>query len=252
MIRAFYSAGLGLMAQQRNLDIRANNVANIQTTGFKKSRPEFSDLVYSRLQVPTNINQEVTVGSGSAVTASKRSNLSGAHQRTDNRMDLAIQGDAYFVVDNGYGELFYTRNGSFQKSIEPDGNYLVTSGGAYVLDTQGNRITIPENDSEFSVNPDGYILGEDGLPSVRIALISFSNPAGLQEVGNSLYTETQGSGEPILTDESSVFQGYLESSNVDLIEEITSMIKGQRVFQLNARMLQTVDEMENTANNLRT
>lgn len=250
MIRGFYTARSGLISQQRYIDIHANNIANIQTTGFKKSRPVFADLVYTELNGDYPVDVNIRIGNGSGIAASRRSQANGIVEQTGRKLDLAIGGNGYFAIDNGEAEPLYTRDGSFQRIWDNGQSYLGTASGGFVLDQSGSRILLPESDDEFVVTGNGYIL-INSVPVQRIAIMDFDNPEALEETGGNLYRRTGNSGLSFQSNNAVIYQGHLEDSNVNLIDEITSMIKGQRAFQLNAKIIQTADEMEGTANNLR-
>jgi flagellar basal-body rod protein FlgG len=251
MIRAFYAAGAGMQAQQLNMDVSSNNMSNIQTTGFKKSRASFQDLTYAALKAPDGQKAGVQLGSGSRVGSINRSFLQGAPVYTGNPTDLAVEGQGFFAVDNGTGEIHYTRDGSFKLSAEQDGTYLVNDNGDYLLNSNGDRISLPYGTESLTVDRFGRISAP-GLPDIFINLVTFPNPEGLEAIGANRYRQTPASGAPIPDAAGSILQNYLESSNVDLLEEMTALIRTQRVFQLNSRVVQAADEMESTANNLRT
>jgi len=250
MIRAFYSAGAGMQAQQLGMDIRSNNISNIQTTGYKKSSVEFSDLTYSVFREPGDQRSGVQLGMGVKVSGSNRSFSQGTLVKTDSPTDLAINGTGFFALRGSDGQVFYTRDGSFRLSVEPDSRYLVSPQGEYLLDTNGSRIAIPYGITEIEVQADGSILNAG--PDVRVGLFSFANPKGLEAAGNNRYRITVASGEAVLDYSGEILQNYLESSNVDLIDEITALIRTQRAFQLASRVVQTADDMESIANNLST
>ena len=251
MIQAFYSAASGMQGQQRNMEVSSNNIANLQTVGFKKSRASFSDLTYTSLKAPEAGKVGVQLGSGSKVDSINRNFIQGTLYSTDNPMDLAIEGKGFFVVDNGSGEHYYTRDGNFKTSIEPQGAYMVSARGDYLLDTDGNRIQLPLQSESIEIDSTGLIQGS-GMPNIRIGLVNFQNPEGLEAVGGNLYRQTPASDAPGQEGTGSIRQHYLESSNVDLLDEITALMRTQRIFQLNSKVVQTADEMEGTANNLRT
>jgi flagellar basal-body rod protein FlgG len=251
MIRAFYAAGAGMQAQQTSMNVTSNNIANIQTTGFKKSRASFQDLAYAALKAPEGEKAGVQLGSGARVGSIHHSFFQGAAVYTGSPTDLAIDGQGFFVVEDGQGQAFYTRDGSFKLSAEQNGTFLVNHKGSYLLDNNGNRISLPDGTKALAINRDGSIDGAY-LPGTQIGLVTFPNPEGLEAMGENLYRETAASGTPTPNFEGSIVQSYLEGSNVDLLEEMTALIRTQRVFQLNSRVVQAADDMESTANNLRT
>ncbi|HHV50835.1 MAG TPA: flagellar hook-basal body protein [Clostridiales bacterium] len=228
MIRGFYSASLGLNNSQTKLDTIANNVANVNTTGFKSQAASFSDTLYSNLQ------ENVNIGSGSRVAGNSIRFQNGAMQQTGEALDFAIDGDGFFAVIDRNGNVFYTRSGAFSVSVEGDNNYLVTSEGFYVLGQDMNFIAVT-----------------DGEPAAMPGVFDFPNVYGLQLLGGSRFAETPLSGQAQPVEDARVMQGYLEGSAVDLVEEMSKMIEAQRVFQMNSKIIQVADEMEQTANTLR-
>jgi len=252
MIRAFYSAASGMRAQQQSIDVCSNNIANLGTVGFKKSAASFSDNIYDVYMDAEDGETGIRIGNGSRVDSVLRDFRQGNIYDTGNPLDLAIVGDGFFVVDNGMGERYYTRDGSFRLSVEPQGVYMVTASGDYLLDDNGNRILLTAADVEsLEIDSTGLIRGQ-GTADVRIGLVTFPNPGGLEAVGGNLYRQTIASGQTLEQGAVSIKQYSLESSNADLIEEITNMLKAQRAFQLSSRVVQAADEMEGTANNMRT
>jgi len=253
MIQGFYTAGSGLMAQQTHLDTIAHNLANLNTTGYKGLSPRFGELLYTTVEKPGGGDQNVNLqnGTGVQVNAIARSFQQGSLEETNRSLDLAIEGDGFFTVLDRYSnEVQYTRDGSFQLSVEEDGAYLVTSQGDYVLDMDGNPIVLEEG-ADFQVDASGAIFMDDEDTGLSLGLVRFENPHGLEALGENRYRWTEESGEILPMDTGLVKQGFLERSNVDLIREMTRMIQAQRNYQLSARALRTADEMESMANNLR-
>ena len=261
MNRALRTAATGMFAQQLNIDVIANNLANINTTGFKKSRPEFQDLMYQTLKASgtsenPNIQQpvEIQVGNGSETTATLKSFAQGDIQPTQNQLDVAIQGDGFLQVRRPDGTIAYTRDGSLKMSA--DGT-LVTADG-YILEP---GLTLPSDTSSVTIGLDGLVeattTGNTTPDKVgQLELAKFVNAAGLRAIGDNLYVETPASGAPILGTAGSegfgeLKQGYLESSNVDVVEEMVNMITAQRAYEINSKTVQTVSDMLNVANNLK-
>jgi flagellar basal-body rod protein FlgG len=261
MNRALRTAATGMMAQQLNVDTIAHNLANVNTTGFKKSRPEFQDLMYQTLRASgTSVNPniqlplELQVGNGSVAVGTQRSFVQGDAQPTKNPLDLAIQGDGFFQVRRADNSIAYTRDGTFK--ISSDGQ-LVTSEG-YLLDP---GISFATDTTEVVIGRDGTIEAstvENSVPAKvgQLELAKFVNPAGLRSIGNNLYIETPASGAPIIGVAASdglgeIMQGYLESSNVDVVEEMVSMITAQRAYEINSKTIKTVEEMLTIANNVK-
>jgi flagellar basal-body rod protein FlgG len=227
MIRGFYSAMLGLNNSQTKFDTIANNIANIDTAGFKAQVTSFSETLYS------NLDENVNIGSGARVIGNSTRFLQGTKEYTGENYDFAIDGDGFFAVSDITGNTYYTRSGNFSVSIEEESNYLITAEGLYVLDQNMNYIEI-----------------SDGLPVSKPGVFSFLNPYALQQLGGSKFAASLLSGQPEPVENVSVMEGYLEASSVDLVEEMTKMIEAQRVFQLNSKIIQVTDEMEQTANTL--
>ena len=260
MIRALWTAATGMEAQQINMDVIANNLANVNSVGFKKSRADFQDVLYQTIKVagtdaaggaeqPTTIQ----VGLGSRVAAIQKVFSTGDIQQTGNSLDLAIEGAGFFQVRMPDGELAYTRAGAFKK----DGpGRLVTSNG-YPLEPE---IVIPENATSIAIGRYGTVevlLDGQSEPTQvgTITLTRFANPAGLMAQGSNLYTETPTTGAPVTGNPGeegfgSLAQGYLEGSNVSIMEEMVNMIAGQRAYEINSKAIKTADEMLQMTNNL--
>ncbi|MDF2567474.1 MAG: flagellar basal-body rod protein FlgG [Oscillospiraceae bacterium] len=234
MIRGFYSAGSGLRTQQTALDNAANNIANVNTTGYKKQSLSFSDLLYSNLATPEgNAPQNLKVGNGVRETQADTLFTQGGVQQTGGILDFAITANGFFGVLSPDGTVRYTRDGSFKISPEQQGNYLVTADGGYVLDKNGNKILA---ESQDLIN--------------QIGVFDFANPYGLQQAGNNMFEKTGISGNAVgITGQ--LHNGYLEYSNVELADEMSSLISIQKAYQFNAKLIQTADEIENITNNLR-
>lgn len=252
----------GMLAQQLNVDVISNNIANMTTTGFKRQRAEFQDLLYQTkvrpgasssdqgTTVPAGIQQGLGVKAGSVY----RINEQGALQMTGNPFDIAIKGEGYFMITLPSGETGYTRDGSFQ--LDQDGQ-LVTSEG---YDVQPG-ITIPPDAVDVTVNASGEVLvklqNQTVLSNVgQLQLASFANDAGLEAVGNNILMETEASGNAVVSNPGEpgygqLEQGALETSNVNIVQEITSLIQAQRAYEMNSKIIQTGDEMLSTVTNLR-
>lgn len=259
MIRAMWSAASGMAAQQLNIDVIANNLANVNTTGFKRSRADFQDLMYQTHrqagsttatggQVPTGIQ----VGMGTRPVAVQKIFTQGDYVHTQNEFDWAIEGRGFFLVLSNNEEL-YTRAGAFK--IDSEG-YVCTSDG----DRLQPEFVVPEGTVNVSVDAGGMIVanGYDGteMASTQLQLYDFPNPAGLYAVGRGLFRPTEGSGEPLTGQPGvdgfgTIAQGYLEMSNVSVVEEMVQMIVGQRAYEVNSKAIQTADEMLQMANNVR-
>ncbi|GAB4165804.1 MAG: flagellar basal-body rod protein FlgG [Geothermobacteraceae bacterium] len=260
MIKALSIAASGMEAQQLNMDVIANNLANVNTTGFKKSRADFQDLLYQTIQSAggtstsgTETPTGIQIGLGAKMAAVQKVFTAGDILQTGNELDLAIEGDGFFQVQLPTGETVYTRAGALKK----DGTgRLVTSDGYPVLP----EITIPENASRVAVHEDGtveaFLDGSSaGSQLGQIELAKFSNPAGLFSLGRNLLKETPASGAPTtgIPGElglGTLSQGYLEGSNVSVMEEMVNMIAGQRAYEINSKAIKTADEMLQMTNQL--
>jgi flagellar basal-body rod protein FlgG len=260
MIRALYTAASGMNAQQSNMDTVANNLANVNTSGFKKSRMEFEDLVYQQTVAPgspTSTSNEAPVGLeiglGTRPVATARDFGNGNLRSTNGPLDLAIEGRGFFQVSLPSGETGYTRAGSLHLSAE---GTLVTSEG-YAIEPQ---ITIPPNTLAISISKAGIvsaqIAGQTAVQEVgTIELATFQNPAGLRALGGNLFAATTACGEPTTGAPGqdgigTISQGFLEDSNVSVVEEMVSMILAQRAYEANSRVVKASDEMLSQVNNL--
>jgi len=261
MMRALWTAGSGMLSQQTNVDTISNNLANVNTIGYKKMRAEFEDLLYQTIreagsttsqgrELPTGLQ----VGHGSRTVATTKSFTQGDYQQTDNPLDMLIGGDGFFQILMPDGTIEYTRNGAFK--VDSEGR-LVNSEGFYVEP----EITIPEGASEITVSQDGIVsvllTGESTPEEIgQIEIAKFINPTGLINDGNSLYRQSAASGAPLVTTPGSdgvgtIVQQYLEMSNVKVVDEMVNMIVAQRAYEINSKAVQASDEMLQTANNLR-
>jgi len=250
---ALWVAKTGLDAQQTRLQVVSNNLANASTTGFKKDRAAFEDLIYQNVRQPgaqatqdTTIPSGLMLGTGVRVAATQKMHMQGNIIHTDNSLDLAIQGDGFFQVLRPNGDVAYTRDGSFQ--IDEQGR-VVTSDGM-LLDP---AITIPENTLSITIGIDGTVSAlEPGnvAPSNvgTIETASFINPSGLKAIGDNQFLETVASGAPTTgnpgeDNRGGLLQGSLESSNVNTVEELVNLIETQRTFEMNSKSLSTADQM---------
>jgi flagellar basal-body rod protein FlgG len=253
MIRSLWIARTGLDAQQTQLDVIANNLANVSTNGFKKGRAVFEDLLYQTLRQPgaqssqqTQIPVGLQMGTGVRPISTARVFTQGNIQKTDNALDIAIQGDGFFQILLPDGTTGYTRDGSFQKDNQ---GQIVTSNG-YPLQP---NITIPATALTVTVGTDGVVsitqAGSSATTQIgSIQLANFINPAGLQSMGQNLFLETAASGTPTPNAPGSngagiVNQGYVETSNVNVAEELVTMIQTQRAYELNSKVVSTSDAM---------
>ncbi len=253
-MRALSIAATGMSAQQTNVEVIANNIANINTTGFKRSRAEFTDLLYEteRAAGTPNRGNENSVPEGSALglgvrpAAIRNLHMQGTLARTTNKFDLALNGRGWFQIAAEGGETLYTRSGAFNLNAQ---GQLVTVDGNLV----GPEITIPNNVSEVTINQSGVVFvrtaGAQALTQVgQLTVANFANEAGLDPLGGNLFRETVASGSPIVgvpadPGYASIQQGYLENSNVDPVKEITELISAQRAYEMNSKVIQAADDM---------
>ena len=259
-MRALFTAATGMEAQQTRIDTIANNLANVNTTGFKKTRPEFEDLFYETLAAPgaqdasgAALPTGAQVGHGVKLASTTRVTTPGERVQTGRDLDLAIEGEGYFQVQAATGETLYTRDGAFQR--DRDGN-LVTRAGLVV---QPN-VQIPIDVRDVTILADGTVSGVPAgqtQPTVlgTLEVARFANPAGLRALGNNLFAPSDASGDaevgtPSQNGFGAISQGFLESSNVNMAEELVRMILAQRAFEVNSRVIQASDEMLQRASNL--
>ncbi|MCC6446100.1 MAG: flagellar basal-body rod protein FlgG [Armatimonadetes bacterium] len=261
MMRALWTAATGMMAQQMNVDVIANNLANVNTVGFKKSRADFEDLLYQSMrqaganaaqgaQIPTGIE----VGLGTHPVSIQKLFDQGTFEQTSNKLDLSIQGDGFFRVLMPDGTTGYTRDGSFKM----DGQGRMVNSSGYALDPE---ILIPADVKDITIGSDGTVsvqrAGQQDYEQIgQIRLTRFVNPAGLSSLGQNIFKPNAASGEPNEGTPGqegfgSIGQGILEMSNVKIVEEMVNMIVAQRAYEVNSKAIQTADDMLNTANNLR-
>ncbi len=258
MLRALYSSAAGMESQQLNLDVIANNLANVNTTGFKKSKIEFQDLLYQTTRAPGSEqgggNQSPTgiqVGHGSRAVATSRVFTTGELTKTDERLDVAVHGDGFFEVQLPDGTRAYTRDGAFKTAS--DGRITTSEG----LALQGGFQAVPAGTTNITIAPSGDVTygGPNGNTSFRIQMVRFINPGGLDSAGRNLYRETSASGPPELGNAGEngfgeLAQGYLEMSNVKVVEEMVKLIMAQRAYEVNSKAVQAADEMLQQGNNL--
>ncbi len=271
MMRALWSAASGMIAQQTNLDSISNNIANVNTNGYKTEQAEFKSLLYQTLQTrSTSANGDdkpisAQVGLGTRTASITTQFTQGALEEVDSLTAFAIEGDGFFQVSNAAGEKFYTRDGNFLfVQNDAGGLSLVNTDGYYVQDNNGNNIEIPAGISSSQVyvastGQIGYYNNEGTITLLdsQMALYQFPNASGLDKVGDNLYQPTASSGEALneLTTPglivSSVRQGYLEMSNVSVADEMVDMIVAQRAYEMNSKAITTSDSMLELANNLK-
>jgi len=261
MFRALYTAASGMQAQQTNLDTIANNLANSSTAGFRSRRMQFQDLIYQSMVMPgaassqqTTVATGLQIGLGTRSAASEIIQLQGDLSATGNPFDLAIEGQGFFQVQLPSGDIAYTRSGAFHQDSQGG---IVTSDGNPLQPS----ITIPQGATSVTIAADGTVsatlAGQTAAQQVgNIQLALFPNPGGLNSVGKNLFLATTASGDPVLgtpggTDGlGQIEQGYLEQSNVSVVDEFISMIVAQRAYEASSRVVQAADQMFQQINNL--
>ncbi len=260
MLRALYTAASGMNAQQLNIDNIAHNLANVNTIGFKSRRADFQDLLYQNLRqagaastANTDIPVGLQIGLGTKPVATEILLTQGDFSATENPLDMVIEGQGFFQVRRTDGQIAYTRNGSFH--LDRDGN-MVTADGDF-LDPQ---ISIPQDQLSVTIGADGTVsvlqAGQTQPQQVgRIEIANFQNAAGLQAIGKNLYLATQASGEPIVGTPGenglgTLLAGFVEQSNVSVVEEMVNMIVSQRAYEASSKVIRTADEMLTQANNV--
>ena len=250
-MQALHAAKLGLIAQQERVNVVANNIANVNTPGYKNQRVDFKDALYTQILNPAELDKTgLEQGTGVLMAGTNRDLTQGTVLGTGEDLDMYIDGDGYFCIADASGAMTYTRSGAFAVSDEADGNWLVDANGHYVLDENMGRIMVPESAAEISVSEDGMLLA-DGTSLGRLGIVTFTNRNGLESAGNAVYRETAASGAPVASD-ALVRQGGLESSNVNIAVELTQLIRAQKAFAMASRAVSVWDEMASTTNNLRT
>jgi flagellar basal-body rod protein FlgG len=261
MLRTLWIAASGMQAQTLNIDVIANNLANVNSAGFKRSRADFQDLLYETLrpagspssegnQIPTGIQ----IGHGTRPVAVQKIFLQGDYQLTQNELDLAIEGNGFFQVTLPNGETAYTRSGAFK--LDSEGR-IVTSDG-FLMEPE---ITIPTDATMVTVGTDGTVsilragqIEPDEIGTLQLA--KFANPAGLKSIGRNLFQPSVASGDAVTGTAGedgfgTIAQGYLEMSNVNVVEEMVNMITAQRAYEINSKAIQAADEMLQMANNVK-
>ena len=261
-MRALSIGATGMAAQQMNIEVIANNIANLSTSGFKESRVEFQDLLYQNMRsvgsassdTGTILPSGLQVGLGVRPAATYRINNQGTLNLTSNPLDLAINGQGFFQVQMPDGTSSYTRAGSLQLNAT---GQIVTPDGYLILPS----ITVPSTALSLTVNGSGQITASIAGQSAQqtlgqLQLANFINPAGLDALGNNMYKETAASGTPTTgnpqsTNFGSIVQGSLEQSNVDVVSEVTNLISAQRAYEMNSKVINTADQMLNTSNQMK-
>ncbi len=261
MIRSLWTSATGMQAQELNIDVIANNLANVNTSGFKKSRAEFQDLLYESMRpagaassADTTVPTGIQLGHGTRPSAVQKMFSQGDFQNTGNELDWAIEGDGFFQIEMPGGDTGYSRSGEFK--LDADGRIVNPDGFPLIPE-----IAVPNDTVSISVGLDGtvsVIQAGDGTPSEigSIQVARFVNPAGLRSLGKNLFTPTNASGDEIIGTPGEngfggIAQGFLEMSNVSVVDEMVSMITAQRAYETNSKVITTADDMLQLANNLK-
>lgn len=261
MIRSLWTSATGMQAQELNIDVIANNLANVNTSGFKKSRAEFQDLLYESMRpagaassADTTVPTGIQLGHGTRPSAVQKMFSQGDFQNTGNELDWAIEGDGFFQIEMPDGDTGYSRSGEFK--LDADGRIVNPDGFPLIPE-----IAVPNDTVSISVGLDGtvsVIQAGDGTPSEigSIQVARFVNPAGLRSLGKNLFTPTNASGDEIIGTPGEngfggIAQGFLEMSNVSVVDEMVSMITAQRAYETNSKVITTADDMLQLANNLK-
>jgi flagellar basal-body rod protein FlgG len=261
MMQSLYTGSTGMLGMQTQIDTTANNIANVNTIAFKKSRAEFADLMYKVMQYAGTSTSDVTksptgieVGLGVRPTAINKIFSEGTLKQTDNQLDIAITGQGFFKLELPDGSEVYSRNGAFK--VDQDGTMVNADGYKLIPE-----VVIPEDATNISIGTDGTITvvqaGQTQATQIgQILLTSFINPAGLHSMGDNLYVETDSSGQPVddtpgVNGLGILRQGFVELSNVQLVVELTDLITGQRAYDANSKIITTSDEMLQTTNSLK-
>ncbi len=261
MMRSLWTASTGMDAQQFRIDVIAHNLANVNTIGFKKTRADYQDLLYQEMRsagassspstiVPTGVQ----VGQGVKIVSTSKLFTQGNYQQTQNPLDVTIEGKGFFQITMPNGDIGYTRDGAFK--LDNSGN-MVNSDG-YLLEPQ---ISLPTDTIEVTISSDGIVSVTQPSTTTptqvgNIEVASFINPAGLKPMGKNMYLETEASGNPTTSvpgedGTGTVMQGFIEMSNVSVVEEMVNMITSQRAYELNSKAIQTSDDMLRTINGLK-
>ncbi|MBZ0218771.1 MAG: flagellar basal-body rod protein FlgG [Fimbriimonadaceae bacterium] len=260
-MKALTIAATGMMAQELNVEVISNNIANMRTTGFKRQRAEFQDLLYQNIKRPGATSSDtgtispsgIQIGSGVKTGATYRVASQGPVLQTEKELDLAIRGEGYFRIRMPDGRTGYTRDGSF----ELDANGSLVNIDGYTLEP---GITIPQNSHSITINGEGVVEAVVGNDSTarnlgQIQLARFVNKAGLESIGDNLFMETEASGSPQVNNPASegygnLLQRYLEQANVNAVSEISDLISAQRAYEMNARIIRAADEMMSATANI--
>ncbi|MFT7002724.1 MAG: flagellar basal-body rod protein FlgG [Sulfurimonas sp.] len=261
MMQSLYTASTGMLGMQTQIDTTANNIANVNTIGFKKSRAEFADLMYKVMSYAGTATSDVTksptgieVGLGVRPTSINKIFSEGSLKQTDNQLDVAVTGRGFFKLELPDGTEVYSRNGAFK--VDDNGS-IVNSDGYKLIP----EIVIPEDATSLSIGTDGIVTvvqpgATEATQVGQMTLTNYINPAGLHSLGDNLFLETDSSGQPVdgtpgVDGLGNLRQGFVELSNVELVVELTDLITGQRAYDSNSKVITTSDEMLQTTNNIK-
>lgn len=270
MMRSLWTAASGMKSQQLNVDVISNNLANVNTIGYKKETAEFKSLLYQTIQTETTTangeNKPIGAQVGLGVRNSSITSdfTQGSINASNGDFDFAIDGEGFFQIMGNDGETYYSRTGSFQITTAVGGVMIADSEGRPVLDETGQSIIFDSSvdTSKVTISSDGEVCYPDETNNpkpmgIKVGLVRFSNPAGLEKIGSGMYKETEASGEATLESQmtgvkkSVLKQGYLEGSNVQVVDEMVDLIVAQRAYEMNSKAIQAADEMMGQANSLR-
>ena len=261
MIRSLWTAASGMQAQTTSIDVISNNLANVNTAGFKRSHTDFQDLLYETMRPPgvsaggnSQVPTGIQIGHGTRTVSTHKIFMQGDFQHTQNELDMAIEGQGFFQVIQPNGTVSYSRAGNFK--IDSEGRIVTPDG--FLMEPE---ITIPTDALAVSIGTDGTVsvlqAGQNQPSEIgTLQLARFVNPAGLQSIGRNLFVETAASGNPTVGTPGedgfgTIAQGYLEMSNVSVVDEMVNMITAQRAYEINSKAIQAADDMLQTANNLK-
>ncbi len=261
-MKAMWSAASGMKGLQLKIDTISNNLANVNTVGYKKQRLEFKDMMYEKLSGDSFLDGEgrptvLEIGHGVLASATSRSFTNGNYEETGGELDAAINGDGFFVINDQNGEPRYTRDGGFKISVTNGSAFLTTAEGYYVQG-DGGDIDLGDDVASVVIDKNGNITvkrsdAEEFESIGQLDLVKFANSPGLEAMGNNLYGSTVASGDAtdLENGESEILQGYVETSNVDVVEEMINLITAQRAYEVNSKTIQTADSMLELANSLK-
>lgn len=261
-MKAMWSAASGMKGLQLKIDTISNNLANVNTIGYKKQRMEFQDMMYEKLSSDSFLDGEgkpvlLEIGHGVLPSATSRSFTNGNFENTGGELDAAINGDGFFVLNDHNGEERYTRDGGFKISVTNGSAFLTTSDG-YFIQGDGGDIDLGDNVKSVTIDKNGNVSvmrndSEEEESIAKLQLVKFANAPGLEAVGGNIYKSTSASGDAseLEDGDAEVLQGFVETSNVDVVEEMINLITAQRAYEVNSKTIQTADSMLELASNLK-